>query len=109
MIYFQDCLWLLHSSRSGVNISAPWLLLLSRLEVNKDNDKDKEKGKDKDKDTLASTTLQARGEQCAHRKYYREVKIKEVGMVAVDDFDDILQEELFGRPVTDLDSLWCSD
>ena len=59
--------------------------------------------------TLASTPLQARGEQCAHRNYYREVKIKEVGMVAVDDFDDILQEELFGRPVTDLDSLWCSD
>ena len=59
--------------------------------------------------TLASTSLKARGEQCAHRKYYREVKIKEVGMVAVDDFDDILQEELFGRPVTDLDSLWCSD
>ena len=30
-------------------------------------------------------------------------------MVTVDNFDDILQEELFGRPVTDLDSLWCSD
>ena len=29
--------------------------------------------------------------------------------MAVDDLDDILQEELFGRPVTDLDSLWCSD
>ena len=59
--------------------------------------------------TLASTPLQARGEQRADRKYYREVEIKEVEMVAVDDFDDILQEELFGRPVTDLDSLWCSD
>jgi len=46
----EDCLWLLHSSRPGVHISSPWLLLLSRLE-----------------------------------------------------------EELFGRPVTDLDSLWCSD
>ena len=54
--------------------------------------------------TLASTPLQARGEQCAHRKYYREVE-----KVSVADFDDILQEELFGRPVTDLDSLWCSD
>ena len=59
--------------------------------------------------TLASTPLQARGEQRADRKYYIEVEIKEVEMVAVDDFDDILQEELFGRPVTDLDSLWCSD
>ena len=59
--------------------------------------------------TLASTPLQAGGEQCANRKNYIEVKIKEVEMVAVDDFDDVLQEELFGRPVTDLDSLWCSD
>ena len=29
--------------------------------------------------------------------------------MAANDFDDMLQEELFGRPVTDLDSLWCSD
>ena len=35
------------------------------------------------------------------------IEIKEVEIV--DDFDDTLQEELFGRPVTDLDSLWCSD
>ena len=80
LIYFQDCLWLLHSSRSGVNISAPWLLLLSRLEVN---------------NALTANIM--------------EIEIKEVEMVAVDDFDDMLQEELFGRPVTDLDSLWCSD
>ena len=59
--------------------------------------------------TLASTPLQARGEQCAHRKYYKEVEIKEVEILAVYDFDEMLQEELFGRPVTDLDSLWCSD
>jgi len=76
LIYFQDCLWLLHSSRSGVNISPPWLLLLSRLEVN---------------NALTANIIE----------------IKEVEIV--DDFDDTLQEELFGRPVTDLDSLWCSD
>jgi len=46
----EDCLWLLHFSRPGVDISAPWLTLLLKLE-----------------------------------------------------------EQLFGRQVTDLDSLWCKE
>jgi len=46
----EDCLWLLHCSRPGVDISPQWLSLLAKLE-----------------------------------------------------------EELFGRPVTDLDSLWCKE